>query len=119
LSLTLGVRLLAVLTRSLGMLLGICRVFFALRVIALAMMFGGGAVSSRGILVMLGCLVMFVFGHQVFSGLLRGEDKHSTHSNLFRNSNPGCPSSRSANHDGVCEVARVALTYNVHAGVNS
>jgi hypothetical protein len=61
--LTLGVRLLAVLARGLGMLLGACRVFFALRVIALAMMFSGAAVGFGGVLVMFGCFIVFVFGH--------------------------------------------------------
>jgi hypothetical protein len=53
------------LAGSLGMLLGIRRVFFALCVIALAMVFGGGAMRFGGILVMFGCLIVFVFGHWI------------------------------------------------------
>jgi hypothetical protein len=51
------------LARSLGVLLGVCRVLFALRVIAFAMMLGGGTMRFGSILVMFGCLVVFVFGH--------------------------------------------------------
>jgi hypothetical protein len=58
-------RLVAMLAGSLGMLLGIRRVFFALCVIALAMVFGGGAVRLGGILVMIGCLIVFVFGYWI------------------------------------------------------
>lgn len=63
--LTLGVRLVAMLARSLGMLLGVRRVFFALRVIACAMMFGGGAMGFGSILVMFGRLIVLVFGHWI------------------------------------------------------
>jgi hypothetical protein len=61
--LTLGVRLVAVLASRLGMLLGTCRVFFTLRVITFTVMLSRSAVSFSRILVMLGCLVMFVFSH--------------------------------------------------------
>jgi hypothetical protein len=61
--LTLGMRLLAVLPRSLGMLLGVRRVLFALRVIAFAMMFGCGAMRFGRILVKFSCLIVFIFGH--------------------------------------------------------
>jgi hypothetical protein len=47
----------------LGMLLGVCRVFFALGVVAFSMMFRRGAVRFGGILVVFGCLIMFVSSH--------------------------------------------------------
>jgi hypothetical protein len=47
----------------LGMLLGVCRVFFALGVVAFAMMFRRGAVGFGGILVVFGCFIMFVSSH--------------------------------------------------------
>jgi hypothetical protein len=61
--LTLGIRLVAILPRSLGMLLGVRRVLFALRVIAFAMMFGGGAMRFGRTLVKFSCLIVFIFGH--------------------------------------------------------
>jgi hypothetical protein len=45
------------------MLLGACRVLFALRVITFAVVLSGCAMRFGGILVVFGCLVMFVFGH--------------------------------------------------------
>ena len=45
------------------MLLGVCRVFFALGVVAFSMMFRRGAVRFGGILVVFGCLIMFVSSH--------------------------------------------------------
>jgi hypothetical protein len=50
-------------------LLGVRRVLFALRVIAFAMMFGGGAVRLSSVFVMFCCLIVFVFGHLDCSGL--------------------------------------------------
>lgn len=47
------------------MLLGILGVFFALCVIALAVMFGRRTVRFGGILVMFGCLIMFVSSHWI------------------------------------------------------
>ena len=61
--LALGVSLIAVLARNLGMLLGICRVFFALRVVAFPMMFGRGAVGFGSVLVMFSCFIVLVSSH--------------------------------------------------------
>jgi hypothetical protein len=67
--LALGVRLIAVLTGSLGMLpCGIC-VLFSFGVIALAMMLSSGSMGFGCVLVMLSSLVMLVSGHL---RLLRG-----------------------------------------------
>ena len=56
-------RLIAMLARSPGMLLDVCRVFFPLCVIAFAMMFGGSAMRFGGILVMFRGLMMCIFWH--------------------------------------------------------
>jgi hypothetical protein len=61
--LALVVRLIAVLVRRLRMLLGGVSVLFAFGMVALAMMFGCGAVRFRGVLVMLGCFVVFISCH--------------------------------------------------------
>jgi hypothetical protein len=61
--LALGVGLLAFPPGILRMLLGVARVFLALRVIAFAMMFGCGPMGLGGIFVMFRRLVVFVFGH--------------------------------------------------------
>jgi hypothetical protein len=61
--LTLGMRLVAMLVRSLRMLLSARGVFLALCVIAFAMMFGCGAMRFGRILVKFCCLIMFIFGH--------------------------------------------------------
>jgi hypothetical protein len=63
--LALGVSLVAVLSSGLGVLLGIGRMFLALRVIALAVMLCGGAMRFRRILMVFGCLVVLVFGHVI------------------------------------------------------
>jgi hypothetical protein len=57
--------LVAVLGSILSILLGGRRVFLALRVIALAVMFGRGAMRPRRVFVVLGSLVVFVFGHSI------------------------------------------------------
>jgi hypothetical protein len=59
--------LVAVLGSGLGVLLGIGRVFLALRVIALAMMLCGGAMRFRRIFMVFRCLVVLVFGHIISS----------------------------------------------------
>jgi hypothetical protein len=41
-------------------------VFLALRVVTFAMMFCGGAMGLCRVLVMLGCLIVFVLGHWIF-----------------------------------------------------
>ena len=51
------------LVRRLGMLLSARRVLLSLHVIAFAVMFGGCAMRLRGVLVMFGCFIVFVFGH--------------------------------------------------------
>jgi hypothetical protein len=63
--LALGVRLLAGLSSILRVLLGARRVFFALCMIAFAMMFCGSAVGFGSILVMLGCLIVLVSSHWI------------------------------------------------------
>lgn len=68
-------RLVAMLARSLGVLLGVCRVLFALRVIAFAMMLGGGTMRFGSILVMFGCLVVFVYLGVFTTNTLASSDK--------------------------------------------
>jgi len=60
--------LVAVLARRLGMLLSARRVLFSLHVVAFTMLFSGRAMRLSGVLVMFGCLVVFVFGHSYCSG---------------------------------------------------
>jgi hypothetical protein len=55
--------LVAVLVRRLRMLLGSVCVLFALGMVALAVMLCCGAVRFRGVLMMLGCFVVFVSCH--------------------------------------------------------
>jgi len=55
--------LVAMLVGGLRMLLGDIRMFLALGMVALAMVFSSGTVSLRSIFVMLGSLVMFVSSH--------------------------------------------------------
>jgi hypothetical protein len=61
--LTLGLSLLALLTRRLGVLLGGGRVLFALRVITFSMLFGRSTMRFGRIFVMLGSLIVFVLRH--------------------------------------------------------
>jgi hypothetical protein len=61
------VGLVAVLGSGLGVLLGIGRMFLALRVIALAVMLCGGAMRFRRIFMLFCCLIVFVFGHVISS----------------------------------------------------
>jgi hypothetical protein len=61
--LTFRMRIVGVLARSLGMLLRTRRVLLALGVVALAVMFGSGAVSLGRVLVVLSSRVVFIFGH--------------------------------------------------------
>jgi len=55
--------LVGMLVGGLRMLLGDIRMFLALGMVALAMVFSSGTVSLRSIFVMLGSLVMFVSSH--------------------------------------------------------
>ena len=55
--------LIAVLIGGLRMLLGSIRMFLAFGVIALAVMFCGGAMRLCSVFVMFGSLVVFVFRH--------------------------------------------------------
>ncbi len=60
------VRLIAMLVGGLRMLLCTLGVFLALGMIALAMMFRRRAMRFRSIVVMFGCLIMFVTSHFTF-----------------------------------------------------
>ncbi len=60
------------LASILGMLLGVCRVLFALGVVAFLMMLGGGAVGFRGIFVMFSCFIVLVSGHWASPAKFRG-----------------------------------------------
>jgi len=66
--LTFRMRIVGVLARSLGMLLRTRRVLLALGVVALAVMFSSGAMRLGGVLVVFGCLVVLVFGHEILVG---------------------------------------------------
>ena len=55
--------LVGMLVGSLRMLLGDIRMFLALGMVALAMVFSSGTVCLRSVFVMLGSLVMFVSSH--------------------------------------------------------
>jgi hypothetical protein len=61
--LAFAVGLLARLAGILGMLLGITGMFFALGVVAFTVIFGCSAMRLGGILVMFGCLIVFVLSH--------------------------------------------------------
>jgi hypothetical protein len=61
-------RLIRVLVSGLGMLLGARRVFLSLDVVALAVMFGSGAMRFSSVFVVFGSLVVFVFGHKILVG---------------------------------------------------
>jgi len=66
--LALGMCRVGLLVRSLRMLLGTDRVFLALGVVALAVMFGGGTMGLGGVFVVFGSLVVLVFGHEILVG---------------------------------------------------
>jgi hypothetical protein len=78
--LAFAVGLLARLPGILRMLLGISGMFFALCVVAFAVMFGCRAMRLSGILVVLGCLIVFVSSHWVppIDGWGSVERHHST-----------------------------------------
>jgi hypothetical protein len=63
--LTFRVSLLAVLARILRMLLGVSRMFLALRVVIFSVVFGRGAMGLGGILVMFGCFIVSVLRHVI------------------------------------------------------
>jgi hypothetical protein len=57
--------LLALLAGILRVLLGVGRMFFALRVVVLSVLLGRGAMGLGGILVKFSCLIVGVFRHGV------------------------------------------------------
>jgi hypothetical protein len=63
--LALGMCRVGLLVRCLRMLLRTRRVLLALGMVALAVMFGSGTMRLGGVLVVFGCLVMLVFGHEI------------------------------------------------------
>jgi hypothetical protein len=63
--LTFRVCLLAMLGSRLGVLLSVGRMFLTLRMIALTMMFSGGAMGFCRTIMMLGCRVVFVSRHGI------------------------------------------------------
>jgi hypothetical protein len=84
--LALGMRRVGLLVRRLRMLLRARRVLLALGMVALAVMFGSGTMRLGGSFVVFGCLVVFVFGHEILvvvssqSGRTRGPSQRSTKS---------------------------------------
>jgi hypothetical protein len=66
--LAFGMRLIGVLVSGLRMLLRARRMFLALGMVALAVVFGGGAMGLGGVFVMFGGLVVFVFSHGILLG---------------------------------------------------
>jgi hypothetical protein len=66
--LALGMRRVGLLVRSLRMLLRTRRVLLALGMVALAVMFGSRTMRLGGVLVVFGCLVVFVFSHGILVG---------------------------------------------------
>jgi hypothetical protein len=88
------------------MLLSARGVLFGLRVIAPAVMLGGRAVSSGSILVMLGCFVMFVFGHR-FSPACWGAREKLGALKFVPKQQTKLPVIADANHDEACEVAEL------------
>ena len=66
--LALGMRRVGLLVRSLRMLLRTDRVFLALGVVALAVMFGGGTMGLGSAFVVFGSLVVLVLGHEILVG---------------------------------------------------
>jgi hypothetical protein len=63
--LALVMSLLAGLSSILGVLLGVRRMFFALRMVPFAMLFCSSAVGLGSILVMFGCFVVLVSSHWI------------------------------------------------------
>jgi hypothetical protein len=84
--LALGMRLIGMLMRGLRMLLGACGVFFALGVVALAVMFGGGTMCLGSVFVVFGGLVMFVFSHEILFGLKLPVGGNTLHPTKFQSS---------------------------------
>jgi hypothetical protein len=66
--LAFGMRLVGMLMSGLRMLLGARRVFLSLGVVALAVMFGSGAMGLGSGFVVFRSLVVFVFGHKILVG---------------------------------------------------
>jgi hypothetical protein len=88
--------LIAVLARRLGMLLSTRCVLLSLRVVAFTVMFGGRAVRLSSVLVMFGCLIVFVFGHSLLQLVRKGRNDNLRVFNLV-------PQTRSSieDHKGV------------------
>jgi hypothetical protein len=63
--LTFSVSLLTLLAGILRILLGVGRMFFALRVVVLSVLLGRGAMGLGGILVKFSCLIVSVFRHGI------------------------------------------------------
>jgi hypothetical protein len=66
--LALRMSLIAMLACSLRVLFGTARVLFALGVVTLAVMFGGGTMCLGSVFVVFGSLVVFVLGHGILVG---------------------------------------------------
>lgn len=79
-------RRVGLLVRTLRMLLRTGRVFLALGVVALAVMFSGGAMGLCGVFVMFGSLVVLVSGHEILVGCQLPAGANSRSLETFRQS---------------------------------